>query len=691
MRSLLHTTTSFILKFSLPATAFFVPLLFLPITADFFTPHKRLLLLIMAALITLSWAVRSVLQRQIRLNGGPAMIGVLILAGGYIASAMFQSTNELEALRGPVSTIVSLSLIYLAASSTLSSGKHLNRVLAALLASLTIASLWQIVGYLGLSEGFGPAWLNSRVFNPLGGPLPLLTFALPLVPAGLYLGFKSGQPLLKILGFLGGLSGLAAAGMAIDLMFFAKQAPLLVLPVSVGWVTAVEIFKTARTALLGTGPNSFQTTFSQLKPASLNLGDFWNIRFASSSNEYFHILTTTGIVGLIGFVWAGWNSFLKHFSNKAKALKRPESVALRLALGISLLVLFAVPANLNLQMLTFILITLVAIDLKSSDQSSDVVLSLFAAKLVKAEKTELSSPKSESRGTEIMPWVLLLLVIGLIIGAFVLHAPAYAARQVYYRSLLAAADNDATQTYNLQIRAIELNPYEANYRIRYSRTNLAIADAIAGRNDLSDQDRSNITQLIQQSIREAKAATTLDPLSSLAWANLAEIYQQLINVAEGADEWAIAAYVRAIQVDPANPQLRLNLGSAYLAMGRYEEASQLFNQAVRLKSNWANGYYNLAAAQSQLGNLPQAVLAMRYTVQLLDESSPDYSRAQQELAALEAELAAQQQEAEDAESEVPAPEGSESSTEPLITPSINPLELPDGSLINLDPTPANQE
>ena len=107
--------------------------------------------------------------------------------------------------------------------------------------------------------------------------------------------------------------------------------------------------------------------------------------------------------------------------------------------------------------------------------------------------------------------------------------------------------------------------------------------------------KREITKLIQQAIREAKVATVLNPTSAAYWENLAQLYRNLINFAEGSDQWAIAAYQQAITNDPINPRLRVNLGGLFYALGNYEAAIRRFENAVNLKPDYTNGYYNLAA------------------------------------------------------------------------------------------------
>lgn len=682
MRTLLHNITSLILKLSLPLTAFLVPLTFLPLTVDLFTPHKQLVLLIIAAITLVAWAVQTVLRKEIRLAPGPALLPVLILGIVYIVSSFIQSPNMIEALRGQTSSIVALGLIFLATTSTLSSRDNLMRVFRALFASLIAISLVQIIAFLGVATSVAP-WLAAKSFNPTGGPLPFLTLALPLIPAAIFLGLKGEGMVNKVLAFAAAVFGVIGSLMAVSLLLPDGGNPLVLLPLSAGWPIAIEIFKDPRTALFGTGPGTFANTFSLLKPISLNAGPWWNVRFGSSSNEFLTILTTVGLLGMAAYLWATLRSFTKHLNNKE--MRQPVSVALRITLGLVLILQLLVPASVVLITLTFLCLALVTIDLKAGNHLEEVIISLFALKAAKPEHPELAE-RTSSRGTEILPWFLLVFSVLLVVAGFALNTKAYAAQLTYFRSLQAAAANKGADTYNLQIEAINLNPYDPLLRMSYSQTNLALANALAAKGDLSDQDRNNITQLIQQAIREAKAATTLDARNSLTWANLGSVYRQLLNLAEGADQWTIASFTQAAQLDPANPQLRLDLGGVYYTLGNFDQALGFFQQAATLKSDWANAYYNLAAVYKEKKDYVSAAQSLQNVLRLLDPTAADYGRVQEELVALE-RMAKE-------ETEPTVDETAARSTEPLVTPTplpsptVSPIELPDSAGLNITPTPS---
>ena len=123
----------------------------------------------------------------------------------------------------------------------------------------------------------------------------------------------------------------------------------------------------------------------------------------------------------------------------------------------------------------------------------------------------------------------------------------------------------------------------------------------------------------------------MGPAIATNWENLAGIYRSLINAVEGADNWTLQTYQQAVRLDPTNPVLRVNLGGVFFTLKRYDEAIQQFQISVALKSDFANGYYNLASALREKGDYAAAASAMRTVLQLVPVNSQDYEKAKKEL------------------------------------------------------------
>lgn len=673
MRQAIDKLATSLLRLLLPLTAFVLPLFFLPITTEFFLINKNLLITIVGSLALFAWLIRNITRRRIHLSLAPATIPLLLLSLVYLASSFWQSPNPYLALTGRTGLIIALTLLYIGVTSSQKNRLVISLTFAALIASAAIASILSLYSYLGLSAALSaPAWLTAKTFNVVGGPIPFLTFIVPLIPTAFYLALKSKSWQLKTCLLFTTLLITTAAVASASLILPGSGNQIFLLPLSIGWSIAVDIFKAARTAFLGTGPETFLTAFTRLKPLSLNLTPLWDTRFTSSSNEFLTILTTVGFLGAFFWLLSFFRSLQLSLRQLGPKKASPDLTASLILVSFSLVANLVIPANPVLLALTFISLTLLSLSLKlDTNLIKDVSLNLTAVSLSETGHydDQLTEPKSTS--FQILPWLLAIILLPPVAFFLYLAGRAYAADLATFTALSTIRSN-ATESYNQQIRAYTLDPYNPYYRINFSQTSLALANTIASRKDLTDQDKSNITQLVQQSIREAKNATSLDPANVLAWENLSNVYRQLINFAQGASDWAIASYNQAISLDPNNPRLHLELGGVFFALKDYDSTQRLYERAIDLKPDWINSHYNLAQLHKVRQENTKAISELRRVKELLTVDSADYQQVQKEIDELSQKTA--------------SPSISESGLDQTKTPlpSITPkVSLPKESAPNL--------
>jgi predicted Zn-dependent protease len=87
-------------------------------------------------------------------------------------------------------------------------------------------------------------------------------------------------------------------------------------------------------------------------------------------------------------------------------------------------------------------------------------------------------------------------------------------------------------------------------------------------------------------------------------------------------EHAVTALHRLLTIDPAVPEVHVNMGFALLGLKRPDAARDFFESATQLKPGQANAYYGMAVALESLGDLPGALGAMRTYVHLTTPDDP---------------------------------------------------------------------
>lgn len=602
-----------LISYGVTILAFVTPLFFLPLT---FEPHnfnKQALLTVFTCLLLVLWLTKSFQQKSFTCQKNPLNLPIAALAVVFLTSSLLQSPNRIAAFSGRGGLILILTILYFLMINNLNR-KAAFMVLISLIAS-SVALVWMAVfSYLELGKQLLPfSFTQSKFWNPTGSSLSLLTFLAILLPATLYLAFSQKDFSLKILSFVA--AAIQAIGVILAVFSFVNgKIQFLYLYPHIGWSIAVDGFKNIRTALLGFGPENFVSAFLRFKPLGFNQTKFWTARFAANSNEYFNILSIAGLLGLCCYLL-----IIARFLKTKKQLKKTKTrQAIFASLALSFLLQLVLPAGFLTLTATFMLLAVWAV-------------------LGKEEKAIVYS----AADNKIAFWSVLGLGLAAALAGGYFSARAWTAEYYFSKSIQAVANNKGGLAYSLQIKAIQLNPFAENYRLTYSDTCLALANTLANKADLTDEDKANISGLISQSIREAKAAVALNNQNSVNWEHLAIIYRNLINFAQGANDWAITSYAQAIRLNPADPLLRINFGGLYYALQDYDRAILQFVQVTALKPDYANGYYNLAAAHKEKLDYQKAFENLQIAISLIDKDSPDYQKLASELEELRAKLPAE--------------------------------------------------
>jgi hypothetical protein len=162
--------------------------------------------------------------------------------------------------------------------------------------------------------------------------------------------------------------------------FPGRDTAPVFLPLKEGYQIALETLKDPKRALVGFGPESFNVAYNRLRPPTLNLTKFWNIRFTNSSNELFEIVTTTGVIGLLAWI-ALAGAAVKTAKSSGSST---EAKVLKVATITNLFLFLLLPATYVHLFTLFMLITLWGIQLKADKEYiKDVDASLGGISLVR--------------------------------------------------------------------------------------------------------------------------------------------------------------------------------------------------------------------------------------------------------------------------------------------------------------------
>ncbi len=604
------------------------PLLIIPNLENFLLSTKNLALFVTALIVTSLFVAKAIQTKRFQLALTNVTVPLLAFLVVTIISIFFTAPYPVENMLGNGGLLMSSLLIVLLGSSVLPRiDKNWFWMAIAATGSLVGGlSILQAVG-LGASKvltAMTPYTVPHTLdFSITGSSFIALQIVIVSVVALAARWWQQRRAEWWMIASLG-ISAIAAAVLGFAILPGKSSAPLL-MPLAANWSLALDTLRSPRTALIGVGPENFGDAYQIFKPVWMNQNPAWNVIFSQGSNMPLTLLVSSGLLGLAAWLWMVVVS-VKSWTKSSDATK---AVGTTFLATVALQLLF--PFN---SVMLLIQAVLFAYWLALYHHSR-LEFQAMSAKVVNhrtpRESKEVAGAGLQKVGRVIFAGVSIV-VIG---GASYLLGRATLASHYIYKAAVATQKNDAVGVYTSQQRAIALNPYIESYRQGYGVTNIQIASALANKTDLTDQEKEEISQLIQQAIREARAATVLSPSNAQSWRILAEFYRNLIGSAQDAEQWSVNAYVQAIQLSPVDPVLRNQLGAIFFSQEQYSQALSLFQQAAELKPDFPNSFYNAANALVKLNQYDQAQAAYERALALLEPDSEAYVQANKELEALQ--------------------------------------------------------
>ncbi len=689
-----------IIRWTIRVLAGLVPVFFLPWTIEVVEINKQLLILVGAAVAGLAWVGKMLAERKFEYRRSIVNSIVVLYIAVYAISA-WMSKSRYTSLAGDfgqemtgLATVVAFAILYFVIINNVRTLRELSRVLFSAVAGGFVAALYALLQGLGV-YALPFEFAKAASFNTVGTVASLgvyLSFIITLAGGLLLAGHNQQQPaksklrlayniflvvtsvlalfliavidywpvtlcllvasaLLIAFAFVHAKSMKGIGGVLLPIAALVVSLLLLVFrfPVALGYpaeimpsmkASADIVMKTMRERpLFGSGPGTFIFDYAKFHSADVNTTYFWNIRFDRGASNFLTSLATTGLLGTLS--WLLVAVFL--LISAAKKLFKTDEDTWHVLIGI-----FAA---------WFLLI--LAKFVYSSTITLEFATWLGMALLVVVHRRDFFTVKFENspRAAMVLSFVFIMSLVFALSGAFV-EAQRYAAEVDYAAAIRAdRAGGDVSKVVDLLAKASNLNQSNDVYVRNLGLALLAKANNEAAtpvdvkknqdekdedykkRVDSAKQDKVRlVASLAADAVNVAKRSTDLNGENVADWSVLASIYQGLFGVTDGADEWAIKSYQRAIELEPANPALHTELGKVYVyqadvaSQGEQTQdekakadakkktddllakAVDSFNKAIELKSDYAPAHYQLALAFDRQGKLKEAIGKMESVV-----------------------------------------------------------------------------
>lgn len=607
---------------------FLFPLFFLPIVSDSYEFPKMILLFVFCLILLLLFAVKIIKEKQLKWAPSGFGLGLFLFFLLSLISALFQAPNFISAITSSLgtATFAALSLYYFFLVNHLDENAR-EKLTDVLIFSAGLISVYSLL-------------ISFKVL-----PLSVNTPSGSLLFTAIYMGIMT---VLTLFRFLAGLKKDDAKTKQIGLFLFliinltgflsiiyhlSTDQKIILLPHYFGWLIVLEVFKGLKTLFLGVGPGNFLSAFTLAKPLAINSSPVWYVLFTSSSSYLFTLITEMGFLTVV--------LFLFFLFRTVRNLLRKIAPAETAALLVCLVVMAILPINTTILFLT---VTLMAVSAKKGKEirlnlkQTGNLIYLFSVPFI------------------LFSAVSVYLISQLFLGEF-----------YFKKSLEAVSSNNGNLVYQLQIKAINSNPYNDRFHLAFSQTNLALANAIAAKKEYTGEDKQNIPRLVQQAIDQAKIATVLNKTNIFNWDNLAKTYASLVTFASESDKWAIQSYEQRILLDPQNPDGYISLGGLYLSLKNPDGAQKAFRKAIFLKPDFANAHYNLGLALSQMNQFEEAYKEMQTALAYIPTGSENAKMVAAEMTVLEEKIAGKKSKTDKKETAPASP----LNILPTLQPTIN--------------------
>ncbi|MDP2695754.1 MAG: tetratricopeptide repeat protein [bacterium] len=361
--------------------------------------------------------------------------------------------------------------------------------------------------------------------------------------------------------------------------------------------------------LWGSGQQTFFYDFAKFRPVEFNNLDIWNIQFLKSSNEWLGLLATVGLGVVISLLFIYFKMSYHIWRSIVRQKVLDEKVLWQIAIFFSWVLIFMmsifIPFNFILYFLNWLLLglSIVAIDIGGN---------------------KFSECRLDLKKINYKYWLMVLGFSGTIIlltVVFIFGGRIWIADYKYASAQRAiTANEDIDGIFSKLTKATELNPYESKYFLSLAQGYSAQALLETENYDINSPEIQSYTQKVVDNLKQAKL---IDPKNSVVYEREADMYDSLRLIIGNVDELSVDAYLTAIELEPNDPLLWLNLGRSRLLLAQ----TIFINNDNEESINEANSLLDLAIDDFEKTRDLKSDLAIDYNIGLVYQTKGELDKA----------------------------------------------------------------
>jgi putative inorganic carbon (hco3(-)) transporter len=657
---------------------FFVPIILWPYTSEVFEFNKMVLVYILTALITGTWAVKCIIEKKFIFRRTILDIPLLIFLGSQFIST-FLSIDFYTSVfgyysrfnGGLISTICYLILYWAFVSSF--NRKETLKLIKIWFASAFLVSTYGVLEHFGIDKNIWVQDVQSRVFSSLGQPNWLAAWVVAFIPLAWAFSLKSKIKSLNFAVYFGlsvllfwtliftkSRSGFLGFGVACIVFWgtlilqYIKNIKGFVAPFFVTGIVFTAICLISGTqwtpslaSLTNKSANkqiSVQSSGTALETGGTESGTIRKIVWQGALQVWLHYPVFGTGVETFAYsyylyrpaahnITSEWNFIYNkahnEFLNFAANSGTFGLLSYLAVIGFSIYVMFKSKnddKNLNLALLAGFISLSVSNFFGFSVVPTQLQFFLFPAMAI-----AIAVPSTEyavrSKKLETVQKVSIVLVLSTISYVLWLTATYWYADILYNRGKELNSASRPDLAIPVLNKAIKLEPNQAiyygdAYGLAYSYAQVAMA--------YSQENNATMSgQFINYTVTGIQKAIELSPANVNLRRSAFGLYVRLSTIDEKYLIDARDALIETIKLAPTDAKLYYNLGIADANLNQYELADSDFQKAIGLKANYTEARIQYAAL---LIHLNKPVEAKEQLIYVLTKIDPNNQTAKQALA-----------------------------------------------------------
>ncbi len=332
-----------------------------------------------------------------------------------------------------------------------------------------------------------------------------------------------------------------------------------------------------KSPIMGSAPNRFEHSWSLFKDNAVNSTQFFNVPFNVGFGVIETFLVTTGLLGLICWLWFYFVYLKASFKSLIRKDVEHSAVDFIVIISSLFLILF-----LLLTFSSFVILSLTFVLLGA------FMVTYYGDSLKYKEVSLLNKSKKS-----LFLIVILVIVMLLTAGSMYLFVARFTSVVYYEKGTLALNSPDGIEkALSYTSKAVALHPNDQYLKALSQVYGVRIQNIASSGNNPDEATKAEFSRDVTLGEKFARDAVAWDNTNYTNWVALGDYYASLMpfNIPNDFTN-SLGAYQKALMLAPNNPSVYLSIANLQYKQKNYVEARNNAEKALNLKNDYAQAFF----------------------------------------------------------------------------------------------------